>query len=115
MTFGFWDNTDITWLEQQLSRFTYKPGWKMAIRSPLSEWDEPMLMVQFEAQDTYNPSRTIPIGSRDTVPYHIVRGKNEDRFADWLQHALFRLEQHESMEWLRRDGSIYKDPHKERM
>lgn len=104
---------DLYWAEEQLKRITYKPGWTMEMYAPHGTFGDPGILIEFYAQDTYNPNRNIKINSRERLPIPPILRRNEDQFIQYVQEALFRVERHESREWLRRDGVIFNNPHKQ--
>jgi hypothetical protein len=68
--------------------------------------------VTYRVHDTHNPEHTIPL--RVTIPIPLPLDEQDpEAFAHWLQHTLYSIEEHESREWLRRDGAIYDNPHSE--
>jgi hypothetical protein len=104
----------LVWLRVELARFTYKPGWVLAFEPPPEDGGRPSLVVDFVVQDSYHPGREIPIHSRRQVPEHFTELPEWQRpevFARWLGESLRRVEEHESREWLRRDGQVFDDPH----
>jgi hypothetical protein len=113
-------NDSLPWLRQQLDRYTYRPGWTMTLvpgnagflgAEPLGSGWFGRLIVEFQAVDSRDPTRTVPVRSTNSIPPYIEEQRDEDLFARWLQSVLFEAERHESQEWLRRDGQIYDDPH----
>lgn len=55
----------------------------------------------------------IPIAGQEVVPWNIVEREDFTAFLRWFRHWLRRMEQHEMDEWLRVDGELPFDPHKE--
>lgn len=103
---------DIYWAEEQLKRFTYKPGWTLTMVDPTGPFGDPFVRIVFYTEDTYRPGRQIPVTSQQPLPAPWIIRRDEDKFARYLQDALFKVERHESQEWLRRDGVIFDNPHK---
>jgi len=112
------------WVLDQLKRFTYRPNWTWTARdlrygsspdvfSPLN-MDDVEIRVWFEAEDTRRPGETVKVGDRRIVPEYIVDHRDGDMFALWFAGLIRGMEDHESREWLRRDGNIYDDPHAKR-
>lgn len=107
----------LLWLQRELARFAYRPGWKLeiepsggvlALQSPL------VLTGRFRAQDSYHPERMIPIVFRRPVPDwfdDLPTWQRSEEFGRWLAAELMVVERHESREWLRRDGVVFDDPH----
>jgi hypothetical protein len=107
--------SDFTWLREQLARFTYRPGWTMQIQLQqglMLLGPEYLVRINFRVADTYAPGRDIPLVAVFHISPHIAAERDEELFARWLQGVLLDVERHESREWLRRDGTIYDDPHK---
>jgi len=109
------EQQEAVWLAEQLKRYTYRPGWSMRILLPIPPthplFNSPRLEVRYEALDSRNPGRTIPLVNTTMIPH--MYG-DADEFAKWLAHALLEIEWHESREWLRQDGAIFDDPHERR-
>jgi len=70
-----------------------------------------MLRIRFSAANSRGSGEIVKVGAAHRIP-EMLLGDHEG-FAKWLQRMIFDLERHESQEWLRRDGDIYDDPHKE--
>jgi len=111
----------VSWLEEELARYTYKPGWKLTIVGAdhfisgdlfenMFAWTH--LEIRYETIDSYHPERTIPIGARLIVPPYVAYEKDANAFRRWLEHNLDEMERHERREWLRYDGELVNDPHK---
>ena len=108
------------WLNQELARYTYKPGWSLQI-VPRDVWGA-QLQIEAQVVDSRQPIgdeawhrrpltlKTVKIVFKTAMD---VPFGNSAVFAWKLQQAILEMEQHESREWLRRDGEIYDDPHKE--
>lgn len=101
----------------ELARFTYRPGWELSVEPIESLFAASVgyLIVRYETPDTYNPDiLTLHQQVRLLLPPpELIIDNGSDMFARWLQDALFEIERHESREWLRRDGEIFDDPHRE--
>jgi hypothetical protein len=70
-----------------------------------------LFCVDYPAVDAYDTRKTIQQKFRHMVPPYTFEDHDPEHFAAWLQHTLFEIEEHESREFLRRDGAIYDDPH----
>lgn len=100
----------LAWMQRELTRYTYRPGWKMTITAGHMPTGPAMLVVRYEALDSRDPTRVHQFRAHRSIgPYG--PDSDPDKFARELQHRLFDLEQHESREWLRRDGELLDDPH----
>lgn len=97
----------VAWIQEQLKRFTYKPGWRFSVRQML--FAGPILTITFPCEDTYNPGSMIHV-AKNVLMSSIPHG-DEEEFAKWLAHEFQDVEIHESREWLKRDGKIFDDPH----
>src|SRR6185295_13358185 len=108
------------WFEQELGRFIYKPNFEMAV-SLGTPFEPAILTVKAKVLDArWRPSPggmgpghppMIKIAARLVIPEHL-HGRSE-LFAEWLLAEIKRVENHETEEWFRRDGEIYRDPHKQ--
>lgn len=105
---------EIMWAKEQLARFTYKPGWQFEI-VPIE--DQLMLCLKFAATDAYNPDKATVVEGKFPLmcmldwERHMSQGLAEEFFAKDLERAIWKVERHEAQEWLRRDGTIYNNPH----
>lgn len=99
---------DLEWYREQLARFTYKPGWKFSIKPTV--FSGVCLFIAMDCEDTYNPGQMITIAKQ--CPLTFAPYGDPEPFAAWLAHEIKDVEIHESREWLKRDGMIYDDPHK---
>jgi hypothetical protein len=105
---------EIMWAKEQLARYTYKPGWNFSIKADMGI----MLKVSFTALNTYDPGKEITIEGEFPLmcmldwERHRSQGLAEDFFAKDMERIIWRVERHEAQEWLRRDGTIYNNPHK---
>jgi hypothetical protein len=110
------------WVEQQLSRISYKPGWIFTARPAISfAADVVFVKITMLAKDTHNPDSEVTIGG--SFPYrHAYYNKSRfhapsemddeaTHFTYWLAERIQELEIHESREWLRYDGEIFDNPH----
>lgn len=92
------------WLEKQMDRFSYKPGWWWRVTESCS------VIVNMSTEDVYNPGRQVTVSGGFDAGY--LREGDEDMFAYLFAKHIRGLEDHESREWLKRDGVVYDDPHK---
>jgi len=109
---SIWDRyaADERWVRDQLARFTYKPGWSFTVANDLIPSSSGVLIALVaRVEDTYNPGKHIEIGGYRRAQIYI---RDPDMFAKQLASFIVELEIHESREWLKRDGQIYDDPHK---
>ncbi len=115
--------TELCRLRDELERYTYRPDWKLEIVAPGA--GGPVLgyysvRVTGRVLDAYDPTKTVQVTSLQAIPWAFCEFTDQlrfdwrDEFGQWLQRALFDVERHESQEWLRRDGELYDDPHKEK-
>lgn len=131
---GTWDDVDVdlghaaravgrakrfTWLRGELERYTYKPNFTLEmVHIATDRWYDAYLCGTFRAPD----SRHTPLDAPDNwptialnftvaVPVPLGDDRDSEMFAVWLRSVLRRVEEHESDEWLRRDGELINDPH----
>lgn len=120
------------WLEKELKRYTYRPGWSFHIRRPFNNYDifgdgksftfygsGPVLVMQAYVTNSYPPHEKIKVTATRPVPYLfddkapvLTEAEREREFAHWFAEAVLEIERHEMQEWLRRDGELVDDPHK---
>lgn len=98
------------WLED----VTYRPGWKLEIRQ--HDFHHPYLQVKAPVEDSYRPGVEIIVTHTSPMWPDIT---DRSTFLHWLRDALYRIEVHESAEWLRwstgaEAGRPIFDPHQER-
>jgi hypothetical protein len=106
--------SDLEWLRQQLSRYSYRPTWTFEVEhipDPLWGPDKYMIITRFKVMNSYPPHQEIEIRSLEPVPSFIVEHQDEGVFKNWFPVMIWHVEQHESKEWLRRDGILVNDPH----
>lgn len=104
---------ELQWVKEQLARITYKPGWKFEIDRSLFLTGSAYLTITFKAEDTYHPGTTVDVGGAVPLymlPHHVGA---EDAFLHALARQIHDMEIHESREWLRRDGEIFDNPHRD--
>jgi hypothetical protein len=108
-------STDIEWLQQQLNRYAYKPSWVWRLdEGTPSLWNARFYVcIEFSAMDAWNPPKVIQLKSVVPVPPWIPECRDPIMFKRWFQTAIFETELHESREWLRLDGQLVDDPHKD--
>jgi hypothetical protein len=101
----------LAWMQHELARYTYRPGWEMTISTVPNR--PATLIVRYPAADSRNPGHERWFRAhRPIVQFPPPPGVNrEEWFARTLQAILLDLEAHESREWLRRDGQLVDDPH----
>jgi hypothetical protein len=101
----------MSWLEEELARWTYKPGWRLNVHEPVGQapWIPAALIATFQAPDSRGSGRIITITSQHSLPHYLAG--DEAAFPYLLRDALMDAEGHEIDEWLRRDGRIFHDPH----
>jgi hypothetical protein len=98
-------------LVDRLNRFTYKPGWRMRLERMAT--GTPYLLVEFEAENTYRPGETIKVGFREPLPPgSSILFSSPGAFDAWLLSRLDEIERHETREWLKFDGVMIFDPHR---
>lgn len=107
---------DHAWLNTQLARHTYKPGWQFAIRAfdGISIIERTYsIAIRFKALDSRNPdNRVAEVAANTSIPSWLVEDRNEEAFTRVWEDAISRAEMHEVDEWRRRDGLVISDPHR---
>lgn len=102
----------LAWLQHELARFTYRPGWVLSIEGPdIGPGWGFFLRISYPAADAYHPERMITARSVRPVPGLLGPKFGSEGFGRWLAHELMEVERHESREWLRREGLVFDDPH----
>lgn len=98
--------------QEYLNEVFYKPGWKFDV---VTNHNGNYLRLTCRVLDstTYpiDPNKMVDVVQYSAIYPMIVEYKDE--FYKWLQSEIFRLERHESQEWLRsfEDGKPLDDPH----
>jgi hypothetical protein len=103
-------HADLRWVEQQLARFTYKPGWTFSARSNGMNGGIAVTVIM-RVEDTYNLGQMVDVKGQLLLTPFTFEPFDEERFARRLADFLKDMEIHESREWLKRDGKIYDNPH----
>ena len=110
----------LTWpAEQWLTEVTYKPGWAFEIRhgsqtgnSAWLAYPGVNLCVMAYVPDT-NAVEEGPKRFIHTFPLNPQVLENRERFFAFVLYCVFRVEAHETMEYLRAGGVRVKNPHPE--
>lgn len=97
--------------EALIKRVTYRPGYMLDAIYEI-DFDITKLIVKMRVENTYRPGEMIPIIFQHFLPAwrHIGDDAEAMRF---IRDALHDMERHESDEWIRLDGEMIYDPHKE--
>lgn len=92
-------------LAQLVASLTYKPGWRFSVGNS----DEYGITVHlnFDAPDSNQPDVPFTGHIAVQVPAMI----NLEVFLHYIQHLVYKAEQHESKEWLRFEGRRIDEPH----
>lgn len=98
---------------EQIARFvrervSYKPGWELRVDAVGPSY-HPFLSVRADLEDSYDPGRQTRIGIRQAIP----PVRSEEQLLRWVRDALGRIELHERDEWLKLDGEMPFDPHRD--
>lgn len=108
------------WFEQETARFKYKPNFTLSVR-PGSPFQAAILRIEARVMDARwegGPNQVglrppmITIAASMTIDDDLYQ--EPDLFAEWLLNRIHKVEEHETEEWFRRDGGIYRDPHLEK-
>lgn len=107
------------WFEQETARFKYKPNFTLSVR-PGMPFQAAILHIEARVMDARWEGGPNQVGFRPpsiTIAANMSIDENlyqePDLFADWLLNRIHKVEEHETEEWFRRDGEIYRDPHLE--
>lgn len=95
-------NDQLAWMQEQLARITYKPGWELTLTD-----HGPVLVARFVTTDSRNPNYPLRVKALRAVAGY----PDPDAFARSIKAALLSIEEHELDEWLKRDGQLLHDPH----
>lgn len=93
-------------LAAELARFTYRPAWKLSVF--VHPWEGPFLRIRANVGNAYD-STADRIELRINSP--IPPQRDAEAFGHWLLWRLGMVELHEAREFLRRDGTVFVDPH----
>lgn len=100
-------------LQAELDRFSYKPGWTFTAlpsdRGPFASGDTMMIRIRARVEDS-RPGHQweyLNVESRGMLPYYLSR----DELPHYLLDCIRRMEDHETREWFRHDGSLVDNPH----
>jgi hypothetical protein len=106
--------TDREWLQSQLDRYSYRSGWTWELLYDASFWAPAFsVKIDFQVPDAYQPEQEVQIVSGQAIPPWVVTERDPELFKRWFQTVIFNTEMHESREWLRRDGVLVDDPHRD--
>jgi hypothetical protein len=92
-------------IREHLAGLTYKPGWAWTLEE--DEWEGPYVRFLVDVPDAYAPTETVTLGINSWLPPVDTR----EQLDKWLAWRIARIEIHESLEFLRREGRPVFDPH----
>ena len=95
-----------------LKRLTYKPGWTFKHYYDYNidrNRDRHQIKIEMVVEDTYHPGKMVPISMTKLVEPFDVFG--EAVATEWILWMIEELEEHEMLEWFKKDGTVVKDPH----
>lgn len=93
-------------------RVTYKPGWKIELRQPLSTPWEVHLTVAGTVPDVTTGLPTTVYGTH-RLPRDVFDNLPDDLVYDWIRGWIVEAEMHELDEFFKVDGRHFRDPHPE--
>lgn len=93
-------------LAEHAKRLSYKPGWLLSVYD--DEFEGPHLFIVARVPNAYG-GPLIELGIRSAIPPMDSLGQ----FERWVMWRVIRVESHEAREFLRRDGEVVFDPHRE--
>lgn len=94
----------LVWMREQLARYSYKPGWSVELSDDLGVAE---MVVRYTTTDSRNPQQPIGLKAHRTLP----GTSDPDELARHVLEGLVDVERHEALEWFRRDGVLFDDPH----
>lgn len=94
-------------LRQVFAEFTYRPGWTFTVVE--DRFEGLHLHIDYTMENSYRPEE--PFTANVISPLPPMR--DVEAVKDWLLWRLCRIEVHEACEWLRFDGELIRDPHRE--
>lgn len=100
-------------LQQVLETMTYKPTYSFEIVDINGSDVLRITMSTHDSRPDEAPPLSIPVDF--PVPEWLPENAADIEWRNWLHLKIYWCELHESDEWLRFDGELYRDPHKESM
>jgi hypothetical protein len=95
-------------INEFLKRVTYKPGWNFSVDvHPTGDF---IFVINREAEDAYDPSKTVTLHSTQIVPVESLYYSEETWFGT-IKQLILDTEFHELDEWLKFDGQMCHNPH----
>lgn len=108
---GARQEADFEWVQGLMRSFRYKPGWVFQVnRRP--ETGATMVLVDFHAPNSRNPSVQAKVGGNYYVHPGILESRDAGLFWRWLRRTLADVEDHERDEWFQVEGELMFDPHR---
>jgi hypothetical protein len=109
---------DYLYLERLLTGITYKPGFTMTVRPPISgDFGIGSVVFSCNVSDSRDPLKIIPVGRVVPVAPSLIEKASQagpEYFYKWLFGQILSFERHEAQEWFKINGQVFDDPHKER-
>lgn len=96
------------WAEEQLKRFTYKPGFEISVRN---ETYGVCIYMNEIVRDSSGEFPSRHKAQSQVVPFQILDLRQADRFFVFVRHSIHSFERHEVDEWIRVDGVARWNPH----
>lgn len=95
-----------------IRRVTYKPGWSFSVKYAATSWDYGQLVITAQVRDSRGSQREITIQHQCIIPESMIE-LDEAYLLRWLQSCIMEVERHEMQEFLRLDGLLVDDPHRD--
>lgn len=119
-SYGSATNPRVAQVTEWLSHIRYKPDTTFEVFDDRQFYDEVVLKIRRMMPDSTDPTnfemgnytdrtRFGPVRVTAPVPRYI---SDLEHFVEWLHHILLEQERHELDEWLRVDGALPFDPHR---
>jgi len=97
----------------RLPKVTYKPGWEIVYES--TEYSEMERCWKVRIRVSWRAADSVPPhAQRDFHSSHEYKVADDVGLKDAILKSIEYCELHEAREWLRFDGVVYRDPHKDR-
>lgn len=96
-----------------VSNITYKPGWSISIHENYGYYQFPVLTIDAEVRDSYDPSKIVSIRGTKTLSHSLIYDLTKMSLLQLIRQFIHQTEIHESDEWIRLNGEMIFNPHKE--
>ena len=94
-------------MRSHLAAVSYMPGWTLELVEGSLMDEGHQLRVRAEVANAYRPNESVPLDIWTYLPPMDTPAQ----FDRWLAWRLSRIQIHEGLEWLQRNGKPIFDPH----